>query len=121
MTNHIHLVARRKEALMSDLLRDFKSYTAKQILKLLKENPEESRKEWLFHLFKYFAKYQKQNAMYKFWQHNNHPIELFSTKVIKQKIEYIHQNPVKAGLVTDAESYVYSSANPLSPLDCINA
>ena len=42
--------------------------------------------------------------------HDNKPIELWSNKVIKQKIDYVHQNPVEAGLVYKAEEYVYSSA-----------
>jgi hypothetical protein len=46
----------------------------------------------------------------------NHPIELSSNAVIDQKIEYVHNNPVEAGIVTEPESYYYSSANPLFPL-----
>tara|TARA_B110001469_G_C9371271_1_gene193459 strand:- start:101 stop:331 length:231 start_codon:yes stop_codon:yes gene_type:complete len=41
---------------------------------------------------------------------DNKPIELWSTKVIQEKINYIHQNPVEAGLVFKAENYMYSSA-----------
>ena len=47
---------------------------------------------------------------YQFWRHDKNPIELWSTHVIKQKIDYVHQNPVEAGLVYKAEDYVYSSA-----------
>lgn len=47
---------------------------------------------------------------YQFWRHDNHPIELWSNRVIWQKINYTHKNPVKAGLVTNAEEYQYSSA-----------
>jgi hypothetical protein len=47
---------------------------------------------------------------YQFWRHDNKPIELWSNKVIDEKINYIHQNPVEAGLVYRAEDYVYSSA-----------
>ena len=117
MSNHIHLVARRKEGLLSNVLRDFKSYTSKQILKLIEENPSESRKEWLLYMFKYFAKFKNQD--YMFWQHNNHPIELVSANVTLQKINYIHENPVRAGIVSEAQNYIYSSANQFSPLKCI--
>ncbi|MFD2566826.1 transposase, partial [Pseudotenacibaculum haliotis] len=41
--------------------------------------------------------------------HDNKPIELWSNKVIKEKIDYIHNNPVEAGLVYHPEDYVYSS------------
>jgi len=46
----------------------------------------------------------------QFWQQHNHPIELWSEKVIVQKINYIHNNPVKAGFVTDPLAWKYSSA-----------
>ncbi|WP_185287915.1 hypothetical protein [Chryseobacterium lactis] len=49
-------------------------------------------------------------AQYQFWRHDNKPIELWSNKVIWQKINYVHQNPVEAGLVFRAEDYRYSSA-----------
>lgn len=44
---------------------------------------------------------------YQIWRHDNKPIELWSTHVIKQKIDYVHQNPVEAGLVYKAEDYIY--------------
>jgi hypothetical protein len=46
---------------------------------------------------------------YQFWRHNNKPIDLWSNKVIQQKIDYIHNNPVEEGLVYKPEEYVYSS------------
>ena len=120
MSNHLHMVSRREEGLLSDLLKDFKSYTSKQILKLIEDNPAESRKEWLMYMLKYFARFHKQNSEYMFWQRSNHPTELYSPKVMVQKIEYIHQNPVRAGIVSNPEDYVYSSASPLSKLVCLN-
>ena len=116
MPSHIHLIVRRNEGLLSDWLRDFKSYTAKQIIKEIENGGFESRKEWLLHLFKYHAKFQAQNSKYMFWQKSNHPTDLFTEKAIKQKTDYIHQNPVAANLVTEESYYHYSSANPLSPL-----
>jgi len=41
---------------------------------------------------------------------------LFTEKVIRQKIGYIHHNPVAANIVSEESYYHYSSANPLSPL-----
>ena len=116
MPSHIHLIVRRYEGLLSDWLRDFKSYTAKQIIKEIENGGYESRKEWLLHLFKYHAKFQAQNSKYMFWRKSNRPTDLFTEKVIQQKIDYIHNNPVVANLVTKASYYHYSSANPLSPL-----
>ena len=47
---------------------------------------------------------------FQLWQHNNHPIELWSNYFIEQKLNYIHQNPVKSGYVDKAEHWKYSSA-----------
>ncbi|GGI29548.1 hypothetical protein [Pedobacter mendelii] len=46
----------------------------------------------------------------QFWQHNNKPIELWSTEVIEQKADYLHDNPVVAGFVNKAWHWKYSSA-----------
>lgn len=121
MPSHIHFIGRREHGEMSDLIRDFKSHTAKEIIRFVSEDSRESRKEWLLHMFRYHAKYQKQNKEFQVWQKTNHPIELFSNAVIDQKIEYIHLNPVLSGIVTEAASYVYSSANRESPISTIQA
>ncbi len=116
MTSHVHLVCRRTEGLLSDLLRDFKSYTAKRIITQIIDNPQESRKKWLMQSFAYHAKVQEQNAEYMFWQKTNHPTAILSQYVFRQKMDYIHNNPVVAGIVTDPSCYHYSSANPMSSL-----
>ena len=64
MSNHIHLIIRRQEGILSDVIRDFKSFTAKRIIHEIETNPKESRKEWLLHLFKFHAKYKQQNKFY---------------------------------------------------------
>lgn len=115
MSSHVHLIAAAETGLLSFLLRDFKSYTAKQLLQIITNNPEESRKEWLLYLFRHFAK-STANTQNQFWQHHNHPVDLTSNNLIDQKVNYIHQNPVKSGLVNEPQDYFYSSANPLSPL-----
>lgn len=47
---------------------------------------------------------------FQFWRHDNKPIELWSNKVIHQKIDYVHNNPVEEGFVYKPEDYIYSSA-----------
>ncbi|MCA0232200.1 MAG: hypothetical protein LCH91_17150 [Bacteroidetes bacterium] len=54
--------------------------------------------------------YIAKNKTYRFWQQENHPIELISNKFIDQKLQYIHENPVKAGLVDEPWEYRFSSA-----------
>jgi REP element-mobilizing transposase RayT len=111
MSNHIHLIASAEENhSLSDILRDHKKYTAKQIIKEIQENPEESRKNWMLWLFASHGNRNPNNKEYQFWQQDNHPIELDTTEMMNQRLEYLHYNPVKAGLVFEPEEYPYSSA-----------
>jgi len=116
MSNHMHWLAGQKEGRLNYLLRDFKSYTAKQLLSMIYDNPIESRRDWMKIVFQYNAKFQKQNAENMFWQKTNHPIDCFNGKMILQKRNYIHLNPVRAGLVAEPEDWWYSSANERSPI-----
>lgn len=121
MPSHLHLVARHDGAKLNQVIRDFKSFTAKEILQSVESETGESRREWLIHMFQYFARYQKQNAKYMFWQKTNHPIELSYPAIIDEKIEYVHNNPVEAGYVSDPSFWVYSSAGddlsiPIEPV-----
>ncbi|PCE62780.1 REP-associated tyrosine transposase [Sediminicola luteus] len=103
MTNHVHLMFRSASNDPSGLIRDFKSFTSRNIVEAIKENVQESRKGFLLEIF-------KTKTGHQFWQHHNKPIELWSTAVIKQKLDYIHNNPVKQGFVTDPTHWKYSSA-----------
>jgi REP element-mobilizing transposase RayT len=115
MSNHIHLIAAHDDGKLPDIIRDLKSYTAKRIIEMISNNLQESRKEWLLYLFKFFANNSSQNSEYQFWQKTSFPIELYTPEVFDQKVDYIHQNPVKAMHVNDETAYVCSSANPDSP------
>ena len=56
---------------------------------------------------------EKRNSSNKdiqFWQQNNHPIELSTPFMLKQKLDYLHENPVRTGIVYEPQDYVYSSA-----------
>ena len=111
MTNHVHLVFRSVDGLdPANLLGDVKRFTSKAIVKAIQENPRESRKEFLLEQFKMAASKSSNVDKFQFWRHDNKPIELWSSKVIHEKISYVHNNPVDAGLVYYPEDYVYSSA-----------
>lgn len=110
MPNHVHFIFRSVNEQPSGLLRDFKKFTAKKIIETIKNNSQESRKEWLLWMFERAGKKNVANKEYQFWQHHNNPVELWSSKVIKQKIDYIHNNPVESGFVTNAVDWKYSSA-----------
>ena len=92
------------------ILGSFKRFTSKAIVTAIKENPQESRKEWLLKQFEEAGEKSSNVKQYQLWRHDNKPIELWSNKVIDEKLNYIHNNPVEEGLVFRAEHYVYSSA-----------
>ena len=120
MTNHVHLIVSVNEgSSISDFVRDCKKYTAKHILDDIEINGIESRREWMLHQFKYYASRHSRNEKYQLWEHDNHFVELSSPAFTQQKIDYIHQNPVRAGLVYRAEDYVYSSASNYAGIDQI--
>lgn len=110
MTNHLHLLASTTEpAKLPDIVRDFKKYTNKKIIKLIEEE-NESRRDWLLYRFEYHAKFNNRIKDYKVWQDGYHAIECSTNQMIEQKLNYIHQNPVTAQIVSQPEHYLYSSA-----------
>ena len=104
LENHLHLVA-RSEDLSRDIQR-FKSYTAKEILAYLQaENATR-----LLRQLELFKHPHKTESTYQVWEEGSHPQIISSEAVLRQKLEYIHQNPVKRGYVDLAEHWRYSSA-----------
>ncbi|MDX1629594.1 MAG: hypothetical protein R3345_12895 [Fulvivirga sp.] len=74
----------------------------------------------MLRLFRQHADQHTRNQNYQFWQHdNNHYIELASNSFMDNKLSYIHENPVKAGIVYRAEDYVYSRASNYAGIDAI--
>ncbi len=116
MTNHIHMICMGRDVSLSDILRDFKTFTSKGLLKLVKENNEESRRKWMLSSFQRHGTRNPMNRYYQFWQNMNSPTLLYDNNIIEQKAEYIHQNPVKAGFVAEPYDWLYSSASQQSPL-----
>ena len=110
MSNHIHLVVQSNDGKLSDLIRDFKKYTAKTILSKIQLEPE-SRREWMLERFQLATESHSRNKVYQFWQYGNHPEEIYTGQFMWSKLDYIHLNPVRAGLVEKASHYLYSSAS----------
>ncbi|SNS00685.1 transposase, partial [Flavobacterium sp. ov086] len=109
MSNHIHMIVQSEDGKLSDLIRDFKKFMAKNILEKIQNSPE-SRREWILERFKLAAQIHQRNKEYQFWQYGNHAEEIYSTEFMWSKLHYIHLNPVRAGLVAKASEYIYSSA-----------
>lgn len=111
MTNHLHMIiGTNGNHTTGDILRDFKKYTSKNIIKAIQENPKESRKEWLLNRCWFRGNNDKKIKNYKFWQDDNYIETIYSYDFYKEKLNYIHQNPVKQDIVDRPEHYLYSSA-----------
>ncbi len=111
MTNHFHMVyscAASHDPAM--VLKNIKSYTALKIIDAIIRNPKESRRDWMLKIFRQYGAENKSNHQYQFWQHENHPVLLDNANILDQRMNYLHENPVKAGFVESAENWKYSSA-----------
>lgn len=117
MTNHIHLLCKGTNGfILSDIVRDFKKFTSKKIIQTIINEPE-SRREWMLEYFQKACQNFKKEQNYKVWQNGYHAEHIYSNKFIKQKVDYIHKNPVKDKIVTCPEDYYFSSARNYSGLE----
>lgn len=102
MSNHFHLIWQIKgEHTREDVQRDFLKFTGQQILKQLRNMSSPLQNELLVN-----AKDRKHQV----WERNSLNVPLWSSDVMWQKLDYIHNNPVRAGLCRYPEEYKYSSA-----------
>ncbi|SMD46032.1 REP element-mobilizing transposase RayT [Aquiflexum balticum DSM 16537] len=102
MTNHCHFILSSDKVPLSDIIRDLKKFTSKEIIKAIELNQFESKKRWLLWLL-------KKDGHIWFWEEGYHGEEIFSAPFLESKINYIHQNPVRAGIVEKEEEYINSS------------
>ena len=110
MTSHVHMIIGSLGRDLDKIVGEMKSFTSRSLRKEIRNNPAESRKEWLLWMMERAGKKNSNNNDWQLWQQHNHPIELLNKEMFYQKLEYIHQNPVEAGFVTKQEEYLYSSA-----------
>ncbi|MGB4773664.1 MAG: transposase [Daejeonella sp.] len=103
MSNHIHLIIGSNKENLSDIIRDFKKFTASKIVQAIENNSKESRKRWLLWLLK------KEDRVW-FWEEGYHAEEIITSQFYDTKLNYIHFNPVRAGMVEKEEEYLYSSS-----------
>jgi putative transposase len=111
MPNHLHMiysVADGKDPAL--VLKNIKSFTALKIIDAIVNNPHESRRKWILDLFEKNGQANKSNFRFQFWQHENHPVLLDTNEMLEQRMNYLHENPVRAGFVTASEHWLYSSA-----------
>ena len=108
MSNHVHLIARakNKDVTLSDIIRNFKKHTHHTMMPVI-ESDAESRRLWMLHQFKHYGTRNSKNENYQIGTNGNHPEDCFSPEFTEIKPDYIHENPVRAGIVNYAEDYVF--------------
>ncbi len=104
LDNHFHLIISSKN--LSKIIASIKSYAAKEVINQLTID----KKEWLLNQLSFFKKRYKVRSKYQLWQEGFYPKLIETDIVLKQKSEYIHNNPVKRGFVNKPEYWRYSSA-----------
>ena len=105
LDSHFHAILAGPE--LSRVVADLKRHTAKRLLEQL----EAERCEWLLHQLSYRRANYKSESEHQIWQEGSHPQAIASDEVMQQKLEYLHNNPVKRGLVAAPEHWRYSSAH----------
>ncbi len=106
MPEHFHLlVFMPEDKKLSDFLRDFKSFTAKEILDILK-----TENLLLLERFRIAsARKTRKEPLYRIFQEDNFVFNIYSLPKLEQKLNYIHKNPVGAKLVSEEKDWLYSS------------
>jgi len=109
MPTHLHAILWPEIGInLSDVTRDFKRFTSREISReAIRQNATD--------LIEAFRQARSDNraqdvSMYQVWQEGSHPEAIFTEKFGRQKMDYIHLNPVRAGLVDEATEWPYSSA-----------
>ena len=105
MPDHIHLLIwLQGEAVLADFMRDFKKFTA---VRLIRQAKVEKRQEWVAAFAQ--AGEETGRSQNKVWQDDYWDKIVFTERFLRQKLNYIHRNPCRAGLVDDPGDYPYSS------------
>jgi len=104
LENHLHMIARSDD--LSKEIGDFKSYTARRIIDLLRARGVQMFLDQL----KFYKARHKTDATYQLWQEGSHPQEIQNDEMMWQKLEYMHNNPLERGYVDDPLHWRYSSA-----------
>ncbi len=104
LENHLHLIAQSDDIAKS--MAKFKSFTAREIINYLKKENAKTVLEQLA----FYKKAHKVSSDFQLWQEGIQPKQIQSEKMMRDRINYIHNNPVKRGYVDDGIHWRYSSA-----------
>jgi putative transposase len=105
LDNHFHAIVTAPE--LAKTLADLKKFTVREIVAQL----QSEGREWLLNQLRYFRAAHKQASTYQVWQEGSHPQAITSDAMMERKLDYLHNNPVKRGVVASAEHWRYSSAH----------
>lgn len=112
MSNHLHLLARNSDpGGLARIERDFKKVTTNRILEAL-EGETDLRKDWMLRRFEHCSQSLKRLERFQVWQTCSNPsfIDFKDVFKLKEKVLHIHENPVRDGIVSKPEDYIFSSA-----------
>ena len=104
MEHHIHWIASAPDLVRE--VRNFKSFTARAIIDALQER----NAQWTLRQLAHHRSTQRKKQRYQVWQEGSQPKQIQGEAMLRQKIEYIHQNPIRRGYVDDPLHWRYSSA-----------
>jgi REP element-mobilizing transposase RayT len=113
LENHLHLIASSPD--LAKEIGDFKSFTARQIIDYL----ELQGARTLLKLMHFLKKQHKADRTYQLWEEGNHPKQIQDEEMMRQKLEYIHDNPVKRGYVDEATHWRQSSARSYAGMPAV--
>ena len=109
LDNHFHAIVAGPQ--LSDTIAELKTFTAHAILAQLKVEG----RDWLLNQLSFFRARYKTSSAHQVWQEGVHPQSIPSDAIMLQKLQYLHNNPVKRGLVSSPEHWRYSSAHEWLP------
>ena len=110
LENHLHLIASAPE--LANAVKSFKMYTARQIIDLL----ESQSAKVLLRQLRALKRRHKTESDYQVWEEGSMPKQIESDEMMLQKLEYIHNNPVKRGYVDEPVHWRYSSVRTYAEL-----
>jgi REP element-mobilizing transposase RayT len=107
MPNHAHYILSNDDGgNLSNIMRDYKTHASRKITQQLLQD----KKQQVLNIFRHHARIDNRGNNFKVWEEGFHPIVLRDGKFIKQKLSYIHENPIRKNYVADTEDWKYSSA-----------
>lgn len=113
MDNHLHFIGASDN--LGKIIKEFKSHAAREIIRLA----EQDNKDWLLNQLVFYRQKHKIGSRHQVWQEGYHPQQIISEDMLHQKVDYLHHNPVRAGLAEKPEDWLYSSARNYAGLPAV--